>query len=123
MELDIEKVLESFQLYSGEQLNGENGDREALCRKLCGDSAAMIGGWLNPSLEGRDLSPAESLAAAEAFYQLVLLDRALQPETVSTPELRMEQGSREQYARQLREEKRRACQGLLQESDFYFGQM
>ena len=67
-------------------------------------------------------SGSESLAAAEAFYQLALLDQSAGPEAVSAPELKVRLGDRARYAANLRAEKRKACGRILAREDFYFGQ-
>lgn len=118
VELREDKVLERFSLYSGEA--EEEAARWELCKALCGECRAWVEGQ---AAEGAGHSPGllESLAAAEAFYQLALIDGALAPESVSAPELKLEMGRREERAKQLAMEKRQACRGLLREQGFYFG--
>ncbi len=112
------EVLKKFSLYSGEE--EDEGARWALCKALCGECGEWIEGQAAGDGEkGRELL--ESLAAAEAFYQLVLLDGALAPESLSSPEVKLEMGKREEKALKLAEEKRRACGGFLREDGFYFG--
>lgn len=121
MEIGVERVVEKFQRYAGEAPDGEDVARERLCQALCDECAAAVAELLRPGLEEIP-EAAEALAAAEAFYQLALLDQAAGPEVVSSPELKMELGRRAEYAAMLREEKRRACRGFLREEGFYFGQ-
>lgn len=112
------EVLKKFSLYSGEE--EAEGARWALCKALCGE----CGEWIESKAAGegeKGLGLLESLAAAEAFYQLVLLDGALAPESLSSPEVKLEMGKREEKALKLAEEKRRACGGFLREEGFYFG--
>ena len=117
-ELREEKVLEKFSLYSGEK--EEDEARWALCKALCRECREWIGGLVEKGAE-ESLGPLEALAAAEAFYQLTLIDEALCPESVSAPEIKLEMGRRGEKALGLAEEKRRACRGLLREDGFYFG--
>lgn len=122
MELDTARVLEKFRLYSGEALDGSDADRDALCKGLCGDCIRWVQARLWEDAAEADLPAAESLAAAEAFAQLALADQANCPESVSTPELKLQQGSRARYAAALAEEKRQAAVPLLRADDFYFGE-
>lgn len=118
MELREVKVLEKFSLYSDEQK--DETPRWQLCKALCGECRQWIG---EEAREGNEdaLERLEALAAAEAFYQLALIDDALTPEGVSSPELKLEMGRRGEKARKLAEEKRLACKGVLREEGFYFG--
>ncbi len=112
-----EQVLEKFCLYSGEA--EEESPRWALCRGLCEECREWIEG---EALGGAQELPAlEALAAAEAFYQLALLDDVLTPESLSAPELKLEMGKRAEKALLLVQEKRAACRGSLRETGFYFG--
>lgn len=120
MELEIERVLEKFCRYSGEALTGEDPDREELCRALCGECLEEVKARGRRRDEG-SCRALESLAAAQAFYQLALVDSCGEPESVWSPELKVELGDRVRKAERLREEKRRACGSLIPEEGFYFG--
>lgn len=122
MELSLENVVKTFQLYSGEALDSKDQDRDGLCQALCKDCLAEVQGRLRPEAGEGEVPLAETLAAAEAFVQLALLDQAARPESVSTPELQVRQGDRVRYAQALLEEKRRAAAGVLREDGFFFGQ-
>lgn len=122
MNITVEGTLAKFKLYSGEPLDGQEPGRDALCRELCGECARWVQDRLLPDAPQEGLGTAEGMAAAEAFYQLALLDQSGAPETVSTPELKLELRGRAEYARRLREEKHRAGAGLMQEEGFYFAQ-
>lgn len=130
MKLDTEQVKERFHLYSGEDPDGE-GQRAELCAQLCGECAEKAGALLgnrrerddDPEAEERCLSALESWAAAEAFYQLVLTDEALSPESVSADGVQIKDGERSRKAKALAEEKRRAAFAALGEGAFYFGQV
>lgn len=113
-----DEVLKKFSLYSGEE--EDEGPRWELCRALCRECGEWIGNKAAGEGE-KGLGLLESLAAAEAFYQLVLLDGALTPESLSSPEVKLEMGKREEKALKLAREKRQACKGFLQEEGFYFG--
>ena len=118
--LRAEEVLGKFSLYSEEQ--PRETPRWELCRALCGECGEWIGQEARPGAEnGRERL--EALAAAEAFYQLTLLDEALTPDSLAAPELKLEMGKRSEKARQLAQEKRLQCGGLLREQGFYFGGM
>ena len=108
-----EEVLKKFSLYSGEE--EDEGPRWELCRALCGE----CGEWIGNKAAGEGEKGLGLLA--EAFYQLVLLDGALTPESLSSPEVKLEIGKREEKALKLAREKRLACRGFLQEEEFYFG--
>lgn len=119
--MNMDQVIEKFCRYSGETLDGENPERDELCRSLCRECLEEIHArgccW-----DERGRQALESLAAAQAFYQLALVDGCGEPDYVSSPELKIELGDRAQRARRLWEEKRRACGELLPPEDFYFGQ-
>lgn len=115
-----EEVQGKFSLYSEEQ-PGET-PRWELCRALCGECEEWIGQEARPGAEN-SRGRLEALAAAEAFYQLTLLDEALTPDSLAAPELKLEMGKRSEKARQLAQEKRLQCGGLLREQGFYFGSM
>ena len=122
MEINQENVVKKFQLYSGEELNGTEPQRDGLCRALCQECAEWVQEQARPEAPPSAASGAESLAAAEAFYQLALLDQSAGPEAVSAPELKVRLGDRARYAANLRAEKRKACGRILAREDFYFGQ-
>lgn len=121
MELNLEHILDKFKLYSGEAMDGQEPKRDALCRSLCQESLEWAQRQIRPDAGQRCASGAESLAAAEAFYQLALLDQSAGPEVVSSPELKVELGSRAEYAKRLCQEKREGCKGILISDGFYFG--
>lgn len=125
MEINVENVTEKFKLYSGETFDGAEPARDALCRELCRECAATVRQRVKPEIladekyEGAEAL--ESLAAAEAFFQLAALDNAVTPQTVTSPEIKIQLGDRAGYAERLRDEKRAACSGLFMEDGFYFG--
>lgn len=120
MEPKLEQVLEKFCRYAGEALDGKDTVRDGLCRALCGECLAEIKARASCRSE-EECQALESLAAAQAFYQLALVDSCGEPESVWSPELKVELGDRVQKAERLREEKRRACGSLLLQDGFYFG--
>ena len=63
---------------------------------------------------------AEELAAAQAFYQLLLTEEAVTPASITAGDLRLAGGSRSEKAAQLVAEKRRAASPALVETDFAF---
>lgn len=119
-ELREEMVLDKFSLYSGE--TEEDARRWELCCALCEDCRKWVEDQVLPGWESIQ-EQLESLAAAEAFYQLTLVDEALAPASVSAPELKLEMGNRGEKALRLAEEKRKACAGVLREREFYFGRV
>lgn len=124
MDINVENVAEKLKLYAGEPLDGQEPERDSLCRSLCWDCAQWVSRSVRPeALAGRGAeawAALESLAAAEVFYQLAELDQANLPQTVSSPEIKIQLGDRVSHAQRLRNEKRLACAGLLREDGFCF---
>ena len=122
MELDREKILETFYLYSGEDREDEG--RAPLCARLCGESAEKIERALMDR-RAEDIEPyqtaLESWAAAEAFYHLTLTDEAASPERITADGVSVSAGERSQKAKVLLEEKRGAVVSVWGEGGFYFG--
>ena len=122
MELDQEKILEKFYLYSGE--DREDEERAALCTQLCEESGSKIE---RAFADRRDedtepyLSALESWAAAEAFYHLTLTDEATAPERITADGISVSAAERSQKAKALLEEKRSTVVPALGEGGFYFG--
>lgn len=125
MELDLTAVKTAFQRFSGEVANEEGTDREALCGALCVQCARQVQRQLRPSLTEEEFtkweSAAEELAAAEAFYQLLLADEAVTPQNLTAGELKLTGGEGSEKAQRLASEKRRAASPALMETVFYFG--
>lgn len=119
MTLDLERVKAKFYLYSGEDSSGEE-TRKALCGQLCEECAAAVGKLPLKAEAGENGGPLESWAAAEAFYQLALRDRAAAPEIISADGVRVDAQARAENARALAEEKYRAARRLLREEGFWF---
>ena len=117
MELDLTAVKTAFAQFSGEAADETGTQREALCAALCGQCARQVA-----SLARGDLSqaPLEELAAAQAFYQLLLTEEAVTPASITAGDLRLAGGSRSEKAAQLVAEKRRAASPALVETDFAF---
>lgn len=118
VELREDQVREKFSLYSGEA--EDDSPRWALCKALCAECTEWIGAQASEGAQN-GLERLEALAAAEAFYQLTLVDDVLTPESLSAPELKLEMGRRGEKALGLVQEKRAACRELLRENGFYFG--
>lgn len=125
MELDLTAVKTAFQRFSGETANEEGTDREALCGALCAQCTRQIQGQLRPSLTEEEfalwVSALEELAAAEAFYQLLLTDEAVTPQSLTAGDLKLTGGEGSVKAARLAEEKRKAASPALMETAFYFG--
>lgn len=126
MTISTESVAEKFRLYSGEEPDGNEPAREALCRELCRECAAWVAARIKPDLtdtEGTESEreALECLAAAEAFWQLAALDQAAAPQGVGSGEIKIQLGDRLGAAQRLRDEKGLACRGLTVEDGFYFG--
>lgn len=125
MTISIENVKAKFKLYSGEPMDGTDTARDGLCGELCKEGAALVLRRAKPEvLEDNDEEGEKALcalAAAEAFFQLAALDNAAAPVAVASQEIKIQLGDRLGSAGRLRDEKRRACAGLLAEDGFYFG--
>ncbi len=120
MELDREQVLERFLLYSGEDEETASPERKALWEALCEGGAKWAETQAGPGAAGWEESLV-GLAAAQAFYHLVLADGALLPGSLSTPEVKLDWAAREEKARALAQEQQRLCGPVLRDGDFYFG--
>lgn len=124
----MEHVTEKFYLYSGED-PAEEGQRAGLCAQLCGECVDRVNALLE-KLRGQEqedpvsvekyLPAMESWAAAEAFYQLALRDRAVSPEVVTADGVRVDVKERAEHAAALAREKHRAICPLLGEEGFCF---
>lgn len=122
MKLDLERVKAAFSSYSGESLE-ETGERSALCASLCAECARRAEQLLTdrPELSEAAMLSVENWAAAEAFYQLALVDEALTPEKLSADGVEISGKNGAERARKLAEEKHRAALPALGEGEFYFG--
>ena len=127
MELDRTAVKTAFPQYSGETADEAGTSRETLCAALCAQCARQVEGWLRPELTETDFAlwkdALAELAGAEAFYQLLLAEEAVTPQSLTAGSLKLAGGSNSQKAQRLAAEKRRAVSPALVETDFYFGRM
>ena len=127
MELEITAVYAAFTQYSGETVDPEGSQREALCAGLCSQCARQVERQLRPDLTEEQLTPWKDalaqLAGAQAFHQLLLADEAVAPQSLSAGDLRLTQGEGSRKAAELAQEKRRAASPALCEEGFYFGAM
>ena len=124
MELDLAAVKQEFARFSGEAADEEGTEREALCAALCAQCAQQVQGQVRPCLTEEELQEWEAglevLAAAQAFYQLLLTEEAVTPASITAGDLRLAGGSRSEKAARLVAEKRRAASPALVETDFAF---
>lgn len=127
MELDLTGVEKTFAHLSGETPNQEGDTREALCAQLCAQCAGEVQRQVQPGLTPEEETQweetLEALAAAQAFYQLLLTDEAVTPESLTAGDLRLTGGQGSLKAERLVLEKRRAAAPALKEMDFYFGRI
>ena len=111
MELDLTAVKTAFAQFSGEVADETGTQREALCAALCGQCARQVAslarGDLSQAAQALWEAPLEELAAAQAFYQLLLTEEAVTPASITAGDLRLAGGSRSEKAAQLVAEKRR----------------
>ncbi len=125
MELNVMEVETAFQRFSGEIPDVEGTDREALCGALCAQCARQVQGQLRQDLTETEFtqweSALEELAAAEAFYQLLLTDEAVTPQSLTAGEVKLTGGRGSELAERLAAEKRKAAAPALRETAFYFG--
>ena len=95
-----------------------------MCAALCGQCARQVAslarGDLSQAAQALWEAPLEELAAAQAFYQLLLTEEAVTPASITAGDLRLAGGSRSEKAAQLVAEKRRAASPALVETDFAF---
>ena len=124
MELNAAAVGQAFAQLSGEQPAEEGTQRQALCARLCAQCARQVGAAVPPGLSQEELSPwqppLEDLAAAMAFYQLLLAEEALAPQSLSAGGVKITAGGGSGKALGLVAEKRRAVSPLLGEPGFCF---
>ena len=127
MELDLTAVKTAFSHYSGETADEEGSGREALCGALCVQCARLVQGQMRPGLTEEEFSlwksSLEELAGAEAFYQLLLTEEAVTPQSLTAGELKLTEGGRSEKAAVLAAEKRKAASPALLETAFYFGRV
>lgn len=122
MNLNATGVKTAFGHFSGEEANEAGTEREAACAALCGQCARQVEAMVDPGLSEEELASwedaLEALAAAMAFYQLVLTEEAVTPASLSAGEVKLSAGERSAKAAQLAEEKRRAAAPALAERGF-----
>ena len=119
MRPELAHVQALFGLFSGEDLTA--GDARAqLCLRLCADCLAAVA---DRDTTAPAAAALENWQAAEAFYQLALIDEAAAPEAVTADGVRVTAAPAARRARELRDEKRRIARRLLGEEAFYFGRM
>ena len=127
MELDLTAVKTAFAQFSGEAADETGTQREALCAALCGQCArqvaSLVRGDLSQAAQALWEAPLEELAAAQAFYQLLLTEEAVTPQSITAGEVKLTQGGGSERAALLVEEKRRAVASALEEPGFYFSQV
>ena len=127
MELDLAVVKQEFARFSGEAADEEGTEREALCAALCAQCARQVQGRLRSCLTEEELQEWEAglevLAAAQAFYQLLLTEEAVTPQSITAGEVKLTQGGGSERAALLVEEKRRAVASALEEPGYYFSQV
>lgn len=125
MKLDLMAVQTAFAQFSGEEAKETGTQREALCAALCSQCARQVEGQIRSGLTEEELAPwegaLEELAAAEAFYQLLLTEEAVTPPSLTAGELKLTEGGRSEKAARLAAEKRKAASPALVEAGFYFG--
>lgn len=122
MILELDRVKAAFYRFSGEIPDEDDPQRAALCDSLCKEAHSrgeiiLAGGHES----GKAAAALESWCAAEAFYQLTLIDEALTPENFSADGVTLKFTGRSEKAKALRDEKRAAADSLLGEGAFYFG--
>ena len=124
MELDLTAVKTAFAQFSGEAADETGTQREACVRRPVRPVRPAGGkpgaGGFVPGGPGLVEAPLEELAAAQAFYQLLLTEEAVTPASITAGDLRLAGGSRSEKAARLVAEKRRAASPALVETDFAF---
>ena len=124
MKLDMEGVRQAFSQFSGEEADPQGAGREAFCAALCSQCAQRVERLVRPGLSQEEETAwegaLEALAAAEAFYQLLLAEEAASPQSLSAGGVSLTRGAGSERAARLVEEKRGAVAPVLGETGFCF---
>ena len=121
MALELDRIKAAFYRFSGEDPADSDAERTALCESLCEEALAKAETMMAVGDKSNEVAAVESWCAAEAFYQLTLIDEALTPDSFSADGVTLGLSGRSEKARALRDEKRAAADCLLGEGAFYFG--
>ena len=114
--MELEKVMERVRLLTEE-------DREALLMLVCTDAIRKLEGKIRCTAEERAAFE-EALcaaAAAEAMYQIALLDEALSPESITAGDVRAEYKKGSSRALEYCRQCMRQVSPILRDDEFYFG--
>ena len=114
--MDLEQVMARVRLMTED-------DREALLMTLCTDAIRMLESRLTCTAEERAAyEPALCAAAAAlAVYQLVLLEEASAPDSVTAGDVRAEYGNGSTRALEYCRQCMKQVSPILRDDAFYFG--
>ena len=114
--MDLKKVLARVKVITGDE-------RDTLLLTLCGDAVRELKKRL--TCDGETCRKFEddlcAAAAARAIYQLVLLDGAQSPDSITTGDVRAEYRYNRQQAELYLQQCLRAVSPLLRDDAFWFG--
>lgn len=122
--MNDEKVKELFFLISGEKAEQEE-ERLHLCEQLCQSAYREVQNAVKENLPQeiyRNYQPAlEELAAAKAFYHLLLLDESKQADLIEDPHLKIILGEKSAKAENFYWVCKRKVAVILKDNTFFFG--
>lgn len=122
--MEIDRIKDLFFLISGEDVEVIEAERFALCEELCESAARSIKALIKAEQEENLAGYEEALnyaAAYMAFYNLLAIDEALTPESVTSGEMKVELGERSKKAKQLLDDKLSELTPILKSDVFFFG--
>lgn len=122
MILNLDRVKSKFSTLSGESANSVER-RGRLCTQLCQECmnrAAAMFDRMGKAAGSHTADLLETWAAAEAYYQLSLVDESEDPERVSADGVEIVPGERSKKAKAFADEKLKELMQELREGDFCF---
>lgn len=114
--MELEKVMARVRLMTED-------DREALLMTVCSDAIRMLEAKLNCTAEEKmAYEPALcSAAAAQAMYQIALLDAASSPDSITAGDVRAEYKNGSARALEYYRQCMRQVSPILRDDEFFFG--
>ena len=123
--MNSEKIEKIFFLLCGEIPEQTEEKRLEIAKMLCRDAQKFVLSALRDDIQEDEIEGNEErlniFAAASAFYNLMLLDEANLPESITTNEIKVISREKSKKAEAILEEKRSAVAAFFKNKDFYFG--